>query len=252
MPKTNEYFYKQKSTICGLRASCKKCSDIESNKYNFKNKDKVKEKKKIYDEKNKNKRRELDKKRYYENKEKISEKSKKYYLENREERLKYKKQYTKENKEKLKEANHIYYERNKKIIAEKAKEYHLKNPQKLYEKIKKYQQNNPDKCRIKRQKRQAIKKDIEATLTLNDWNYIKCYFNNSCAYCGKKRKLEQDHFIPLSKGGKYSRDNIIPACKRCNCSKSNKDFKEWYILYEKYSLERETLIYKYLDDEKNC
>lgn len=51
-----------------------------------------------------------------------------------------------------------------------------------------------------------------------------------CAYCGKKMSMNPvsrlfatfDHVVPLSKGGKWSEDNIVLACRRCNEKKSNK------------------------------
>ena len=58
--------------------------------------------------------------------------------------------------------------------------------------------------------------------------------------------LHQEHFIPLSKGGEYTHNNIIPACKSCNSSKQDTDFFEWYPTYEEYNEEREQFILEYL------
>ena len=57
--------------------------------------------------------------------------------------------------------------------------------------------------------------------------------------------LTQDHFIPLSKGGEYSKKNIIPSCRSCNSRKSNKDFYEWYKGDIHYSKERVNKIEEY-------
>jgi len=43
-----------------------------------------------------------------------------------------------------------------------------------------------------------------------------------CYYCGKNFKpneLTMDHVIPLSKGGKSTKGNIVPSCKECNNKK---------------------------------
>jgi 5-methylcytosine-specific restriction endonuclease McrA len=43
-----------------------------------------------------------------------------------------------------------------------------------------------------------------------------------CYYCGKKfkpKELTMDHIIPLSKGGKSTKGNIVPSCKDCNNKK---------------------------------
>lgn len=58
--------------------------------------------------------------------------------------------------------------------------------------------------------------------------------------------LTQDHFLPLSKGGEYTVNNIIPACKNCNCSKQDKDFSEWYSKQEFYRKERELKILEHV------
>lgn len=43
-----------------------------------------------------------------------------------------------------------------------------------------------------------------------------------CYYCGKKvppEELTMDHIVPLSRGGKSTKGNIVPACKECNNKK---------------------------------
>ena len=73
---------------------------------------------------------------------------------------------------------------------------------------------------------QALKKVIvkvpEDIVTLDQWKVILERYNYACAYCGKKKKLELDHYIPLSNGGRHAYDNIVPACKSCNARKGNR------------------------------
>ena len=43
-----------------------------------------------------------------------------------------------------------------------------------------------------------------------------------CHYCGGKFKPEElsmDHIVPLSRGGKSTKGNIVPCCKECNNEK---------------------------------
>jgi 5-methylcytosine-specific restriction protein A len=43
-----------------------------------------------------------------------------------------------------------------------------------------------------------------------------------CHYCGRevgKNALTMDHVVPLSRGGKSSKGNLVPACKACNNKK---------------------------------
>jgi 5-methylcytosine-specific restriction endonuclease McrA len=43
-----------------------------------------------------------------------------------------------------------------------------------------------------------------------------------CHYCNSKvgkASLTMDHVVPLSRGGKSRKGNIVPACKECNNKK---------------------------------
>jgi len=43
-----------------------------------------------------------------------------------------------------------------------------------------------------------------------------------CHYCRRKvgrEQLTMDHVVPLSRGGKSKKGNIVPACKECNSKK---------------------------------
>ena len=43
-----------------------------------------------------------------------------------------------------------------------------------------------------------------------------------CHYCGQRfspEELTMDHLVPVSRGGKASRNNVVPACKECNTRK---------------------------------
>ncbi|XDD47534.1 HNH endonuclease [Leptospira sp. WS39.C2] len=45
-----------------------------------------------------------------------------------------------------------------------------------------------------------------------------------CHYCGKKFKVDEltmDHLIPLIRGGKSVKANLVPACKDCNFKKKH-------------------------------
>jgi 5-methylcytosine-specific restriction enzyme A len=40
-----------------------------------------------------------------------------------------------------------------------------------------------------------------------------------CHYCSRevgRTNLTMDHIVPLSRGGKSKKGNIVPACKECN------------------------------------
>ena len=51
-----------------------------------------------------------------------------------------------------------------------------------------------------------------------------------CHYCGRQvgtRALTADHVVPLIRGGRSSRGNMVPACKECNNRKQSLLAWEW-------------------------
>lgn len=99
---------------------------------------------------------------------------------------------------------------------------------------------------INSQIRRAIINNLECDFTKQQWDECRKYFDYKCAYCGCKVKLAQEHFIPVKKGGNYTKSNILPACKSCNSSKSDKDFFFWYPRYKFYAKYREIKVLEYL------
>ena len=61
-------------------------------------------------------------------------------------------------------------------------------------------------------------------------NRILKQYGNKCCYCGSENKLEIDHIIPISKGGREDERNMQVLCKRCNISKGNRiNILDWFI-----------------------
>lgn len=57
-----------------------------------------------------------------------------------------------------------------------------------------------------------------------------------CYYCGNifsPAELTLDHVVPLSRGGRSSRGNCVPACKECNSRKQSLLPLEWQEYLEK-------------------
>ena len=49
-----------------------------------------------------------------------------------------------------------------------------------------------------------------------------------CAYCGCTDKaMQKDCVLPISRGGRYTLDNVVPACNSCNASKCNSEVTGW-------------------------
>lgn len=63
-----------------------------------------------------------------------------------------------------------------------------------------------------------------------------------CYYCGKKFKPEEltmDHILPVARGGKSTRGNVVPCCKECNNNK-------------KYLTPAEMIMKELEEKEKSC
>jgi 5-methylcytosine-specific restriction endonuclease McrA len=75
----------------------------------------------------------------------------------------------------------------------------------------------------------AIEKEKAKKLRYTSW-WSKKSSSGICYYCGiryKPNELTMDHIIPLSRGGKSEKYNLVPACKDCNNKKKYQLPTEW-------------------------
>lgn len=59
---------------------------------------------------------------------------------------------------------------------------------------------------------------------------------NICHYCETPtpaRQLTMDHVVPLARGGRSVKSNLVPCCKSCNKQKKNLLPIEWVEFLEK-------------------
>lgn len=64
-----------------------------------------------------------------------------------------------------------------------------------------------------------------------------------CGYCGRAtppRELTMDHRIPLVRGGRSTRGNLVPACKACNNAKKHLLPMEWTAYLDRLATEADT------------
>ena len=68
---------------------------------------------------------------------------------------------------------------------------------------------------------------VEHDLTDEQWAALKAAWSG-CAYCGAAdRPLQRDCVLPISRGGRYTVRNVVPACGPCNASKCNDEVTGW-------------------------
>jgi 5-methylcytosine-specific restriction protein A len=76
---------------------------------------------------------------------------------------------------------------------------------------------------IRKEKQKA--RDIRKT----QWWKQKCGVGR-CYYCGNEvppKELTMDHIVPIVRGGKSVKNNLVPACKDCNNKKKHSLPVEW-------------------------
>lgn len=72
-------------------------------------------------------------------------------------------------------------------------------------------------------------KDKARELRKTQWWKIRVA-RGICHYCGgtfSPAELTMDHLVPIVRGGKSSRGNVVPACKKCNSKKNYLLPMEW-------------------------
>jgi 5-methylcytosine-specific restriction endonuclease McrA len=196
--KNVDYFSKNRATKDGFQSNCKECCNKSSSEY------------------------------YLANIEKKKEYSRKYYLEN----IEKKREYALANADKLKEYSRLYNlsnaDKRKKYRLENinnAKAWRLANVDKTREYNKEYRRSNPEKDKNYSHTKRA-RKLANGTFKITTKELKKLY-SSPCFYCGSTESIQADHVLPISRGGRHSIGNLVPACKKCNLSKRAKLLIEW-------------------------
>jgi 5-methylcytosine-specific restriction endonuclease McrA len=58
-----------------------------------------------------------------------------------------------------------------------------------------------------------------------------------CHYCNRPtppKELTMDHIVPVSRGGKSTKGNVVPCCKECNNAKKQLLPMEWQSYLTKF------------------
>ena len=85
---------------------------------------------------------------------------------------------------------------------------------------------------------------VEHDLSPDQWEALKEAWAG-CAYCGTSGvPLQRDCVLPISRGGRYTLDNIVPACRSCNASKWNQEVTGWL---RRRRLDERTFLLRHLE-----
>ena len=81
-------------------------------------------------------------------------------------------------------------------------------------------------------------------LTAGQWTALKAAWGG-CAYCGAPdTPLQRVCVLALSRGGRYTLANVVPACRSCNTSKCNDEVTGWL---RRKRLDERTFLLRHLD-----
>jgi len=123
-------------------------------------------------------------------------------------------------------SDRAYYERNRERLKARQKVYYEANKPKVLASIARYKAAHPEEVkawmRARKLRRRAREAGAEGEFTQAEWLALCARFGHRCAICRRRRKLDADHIIPISKGGSNWISNIQPLCHSCNASKADK------------------------------
>jgi len=157
-----------------------------------------------------------NRKRYLEKKPHIRSVQKVYEAKNKDKRRAYKKAYDERNRDKHKDYNRA----RRNFIPGLAK--------KLLDNARRWAKEHPARIRELNRQADTRRRARQNGAAVNDftaaqWRELKAKYKNLCAYCGIcADRIEQDHVLPISRGGNHTLSNIVPACKRCNSRKKDR------------------------------
>ena len=248
LPATLDYFYSDKTALCGQSYRCKECAKQTARNYHEAHKEERRNLRKAnpekYREAGKRTRekhpdtsrrwREANAEAFDEMRRnwlaKHPEHAAEYYAANKSRLLEKQKLYYQANTEARKAASREYYQAHKSQIYEVTRRYqsthreqHRNANARYYKKhrlekaiyAREWQHKNADRNRITKRlnenRRRAVKYSLPADFTPSDWQHALDYFNHSCAVCGKR----EDFWTILAA------DHWIPLTKGGGTTRTN-------------------------------
>jgi 5-methylcytosine-specific restriction endonuclease McrA len=135
------------------------------------------------------------------------------------------KQYRQAHPDKRRNSYRAWSANNKDRIRATRLAWEANNPEKVKQIKRKWEQANPDSRRNKLHRYRA-RAAANEVFVLIPKELAKIYAS-PCFFCGATFGIEADHIIARARGGRHSIGNLMPLCRSCNASKSNKTIMEF-------------------------
>ena len=85
---------------------------------------------------------------------------------------------------------------------------------------------------------------VEHDLSDHQWIALQAAWGG-CAYCGVTgTPMQRDCVLAISRGGRYTLDNVVPVCRSCNTSKCNDEVTGWL---RRKRLDERTFLLRYAE-----
>jgi 5-methylcytosine-specific restriction endonuclease McrA len=153
---------------------------------------------------------------------------KKYYAENRDKLLSQAAEKRRQDLAAARRKDKEKYAANPDAARARAKRYARKNQAKVAARSKEYREKYPEKRAAWELRRHYRKRGNGGQHSDADWAALLEECGGRCLACGARsepgryRRLEKDHIIPITKGGRDDIWNLQPLCRPCNNTKKAK------------------------------
>lgn len=142
----------------------------------------------------------------------------------------YARKYRKQNRDKVNATRRAYRANpaNRELELKKRREWYRADPSVPLAKTNQWKRKNRDHVLEYNAQRRAKKISVTVADCTERVEQLKS--RPFCHYCCGRLTVKNrtvDHVIPLSRGGKHCPDNLVAACKSCNCSKGTRLLSEW-------------------------
>ena len=153
---------------------------------------------------------------------------KNYRAEHKAEIKAYEAERYKRNRARILARNNKWNAEHKVRIREVTQQWAVDNPERRKQIGIEWRKANPEKDKAIWHRRQTKKRQAGGSFSADEWQTLCKHAKHKCLCCGKRRKLEADHVVPVAHGGTSYITNIQPLCRRCNAKKGTKhtDYRE--------------------------
>lgn len=121
--------------------------------------------------------------------------------------------------------------KNKDIANEATKRWRNRNPDKAKSSKRIWAKNNPDKVRLhklahKHKRRLLLNDGRRNDLTSKQIEALLLQYP-ACMLCDSSKDITIEHFVPITRGGENTLDNVGVFCNSCNGTKGNRNICEF-------------------------